>query len=42
MPNEFMNRAQVATTLSRMLYGNLYDNSDTTYYAGHIQALQNK
>jgi hypothetical protein len=39
-PNEFMNRAQVATTLSRMLYGNLYDNSDTTYYAGHIQALQ--
>lgn len=38
MPNQSMNRAQIATTISRALYGNMY-NGGEPYYQAHMDAL---
>lgn len=38
-PNDIVNRAQFATTLSRTLYGDTYE-WGTVYYEGHLQALK--
>jgi len=39
-PNNQVTRAQFGTTLSRALWGDIYNNDDgTNYYVRHLQAL---
>jgi hypothetical protein len=41
-PNDIVTRAQFATVLSRLLYGDTYNNSDdASYWSAHINALKN-
>jgi hypothetical protein len=39
LPNEAVTRAQFGTILSRLLYGETF-NEGTPYYANHLQALK--
>ena len=39
-PNKTVTRAEFATVLSRVLYGNTYNQSGTNYYEKHIEALE--
>ena len=42
-PNAFVTRAEFGTVLSRVLYGNTYDNNTTTKWReGHLKKLQQK
>lgn len=40
MPNLVVTRAQLATTLSRLLFGRKYDNGKPYWYSQHIDALR--
>jgi hypothetical protein len=40
MPNKKVSRAEFGTVLSRILWGETYNNA-TPYYANHLQALKN-
>lgn len=41
-PNELLDKAQLATILSRMIYGTTYntDANDPLWYAKHVQAIK--
>lgn len=39
-PNEIVNKAQLATILSRMLYGETHNTTDECRYCDHVTALQ--
>jgi hypothetical protein len=41
MPNKEVSRAEFGTVLSRMFYGEKYNNGET-YYSSHLQALKEK
>jgi hypothetical protein len=35
-----LNKAQLATILSRMMYGPMHDNNEEGFWVGHVQAMQ--
>lgn len=39
-PDRTVTRAEFATVLSRVLYGNLYNQSGADFYSAHLGALQ--
>ncbi len=40
-PNELLDKAQLATILSRLIYGDKYNTSDACRYCKHVDALKN-
>lgn len=40
-PNKTVTRAEFATVLSRVLFGNIYNQTGKNYYEKHIEALEN-
>ncbi len=39
-PTTALNKAQLATVLSRMMYGPMHDNNEEGFWVGHVAALQ--